>query len=225
MTTKFLFMLTHHDVTVANAIEVFEGIKNAGLECVGFKDIGLEEDELLKLIDLMKKEKMKTFMEVVSFSKEEHLKAANRASQLGVDYLIGGMPPYTKLMLEFLRKEGVKTKYFPYAGKIREHPCILDGTIEEIIQEAKEAEALGVDGINLLAYRYVGDIQQLLTRFREAVSVPVIIAGSIDSFERIDEVVSLKYWGFTIGGAVFEKKFVPKGSIREQLISVLKALE
>ena len=99
--TKFLFMLTHHDVTVANAIEVFQEIKNTGLECIGFKDIGLEEDELLKLIDLMKKEKMKIFLEVVSYSKEEHLKAAwggevwEKGFTLTLCYNAGNLPRRT----------------------------------------------------------------------------------------------------------------------------------
>ena len=39
------------------------------------------------------------------------------------------------------------------------------------------------------------------------VDAPVCIAGSIDSFERLDEVRKAAPWAFTIGGAFFENKF------------------
>ena len=39
--TEFIFMLTHHDVTVPNALEVIERIKDTGLRFIGCKDIGL----------------------------------------------------------------------------------------------------------------------------------------------------------------------------------------
>jgi len=43
---RLIFMLTHHDRTVPNALEVFEEIKDTGIQNVGFKDVGLPFEEL-----------------------------------------------------------------------------------------------------------------------------------------------------------------------------------
>ena len=49
---------------------------------------------------------------------------------------------------------GTGVRFYPYVGEVIDHPCLLRGTIEEVAQAARDAEEPGVDGINLLAYRY-----------------------------------------------------------------------
>jgi phosphoribosylformimino-5-aminoimidazole carboxamide ribonucleotide (ProFAR) isomerase len=98
----------------------------------------------------------------------------------------------------------------------------LRGTIDEIVTDGKRKEALGIDGINLLAYRYDGDVEGLITSLLKSVKVPVIVAGSIDSYERVDRMKKLRVDGFTIGGAILDKKFVPSGSLSDQIKAVLK---
>jgi hypothetical protein len=66
MTVAFIFMLTHHDVTVPHALALFEKVKGTGLRCVGCKDIGLNIQHMHQLFSKMKKTKMKTFLEVVT---------------------------------------------------------------------------------------------------------------------------------------------------------------
>jgi phosphoribosylformimino-5-aminoimidazole carboxamide ribonucleotide (ProFAR) isomerase len=58
-----------------------------------------------------------------------------------------------------------------------------------------------------------------------AVDIPVLVAGSINSLDRVREVAELGAWAFTIGGAIFEGRFSPDGSIRAQIEAVLDALE
>nr|MDO8100577.1 hypothetical protein [Candidatus Njordarchaeota archaeon] len=217
---EFIFMLTHSDMTIPNAIQVFEETKATGIRCIGFKDIGLPKEKLMKLVEMMKKKKMKTFLEVVSGSEEENLRSARVAVNLGVDYLIGGT--YPKQTLPAVKRSGIK--YFPYIGKIVGHPCLLRGTIDEIVDDARKVEKMGVDGINLLAYRYDGDVRKLITSVKKAVRVPLIIAGSIDSYERVREMLNLDVWAFTIGGAVLEKKFVPRGTLSDQIKAVLREI-
>ena len=62
-------------------------------------------------------------------------------------------------MQEILAGTGVK--FWPYVGQIVGHPCLLRGSIDEIVADTERAAALGVDGINLLAYRYDGDVEAL----------------------------------------------------------------
>ena len=219
--SNFIFMFTYNDVTVPNAIEVFEEVKETGIKCVGFKDIGLPVGKLKTLVNTLRKEKRIIFLEVVSETEEANIRSAKRAIELDVDYLIGGT--YVKPTLHLLKETHIK--YCPYVGKVVGHPCLLRGTISEISEDAKKVEALGVSGINLLAYRYDGDIDRLITSMLQAVNIPVIVAGSINSFERVKRVTELGVWGFTIGGAIFDKKFVPDGSLSDQITAVMNVVE
>jgi len=222
--TEFIFMLTHHDVTVPNALEVLEEVKDTGLRFIGCKDVGLSLNQYVELFSRIRKYGLTSFLEVVTYSEEEHFKGVNLALKVGVDNLIGGVPQYTKKTLEYLREKKSKIKYFPYIGKIVDHPCILQGSIEEIINDGKEAEALGVNGINLLLYRYTGDQKMLLNKAVKELKVPLIIAGNVTTFNQIEELKKNNIWAFTIGGAIFEKKFVEKGDIREQITAILNRL-
>ena len=218
---EFIFFLTYSDVTVYNAIDVFEKRKNTGIKYVGFKDVGLPKEKLLELHERMKKEGMTTFLEVVSATEEDNLRSAKMGIELGVDNLIGGT--YVRQTLLLLQDTNIK--YFPYIGKVIGHPCLLRGTIEEITRDARTVEDLGANGIDLLAYRYDGNPEHLIRTVQEAVRIPLIIAGSINSLERVRKMTELDVWAFTIGSAIFDKKFVPSGTLSDQITVVLKETE
>ena len=211
-------MLTKNDLTIQNALDVFDEIKDTGVRHIGFKDIGLPMDKLKILVQRMKKQDMRTYLEVVSESEEANVKSVKSALELGVDNLIGGS--YVEQTLKLMK--GKKLGVFPYIGKIVGHPCLLRGSIEEIVADGKKKKAMGIDGINLLAYRYDGNVEELITSVQKAVKVPLIVAGSIDSFERVRRMKDLKVDGFTIGGAILDKKFVLNGSLSDQMRAVLK---
>ena len=106
----------------------------------------------------------------------------------------------------------------PFVGKITGRPSVLEGTVEGMIKEANEYLARGVYGIDLLGYRYTGDSVHLNKEFVANVKAPVCIAGSVNSFARLDEIKSAAPWTFTIGGAFFENKF--EGTFEEQINKV-----
>jgi putative N-acetylmannosamine-6-phosphate epimerase len=54
----------------------------------------------------------------------------------------------------------------------------------------------------------------------KATNVPIVSAGSIDSYKRLAEVWDAGAWGFTIGSALFDKKFVPDGSFLDNTLTV-----
>lgn len=218
---EFIFFLTYNDVTVYNAIDVFEKRKNTGIKYVGFKDVGLPKEKLIELHERMKKAGMTTFLEVVSATEEDNLRSAKMGIELGVDNLIGGT--YVRQTLPLLQDTNIK--YFPYIGKVIGHPCLLRGAIEEITRDARTVEDLGVNGIDLLAYRYDGNPEHLIRSVQEAVKIPLIIAGSINSLERVRKMTELDVWAFTIGSAIFDKKFVPSGTLSDQITAVLKEIE
>jgi hypothetical protein len=48
------------------------------------------------------------------------------------------------------------------------------------------------------------------------------MAGSVRTFEQIEELRRANVWAFTVGGAIFEKRFVKQGTIRDQIVSVFQ---
>ena len=98
-------------------------------------------------------------LEVVSETEEATLASARAAAEIGPDYLIGGT--LIEPVQEIIAGTGHQVLPLRRAGSSG-HPCLLRGSIAEIADDARRAEALGVDGINLLAYRYDGDVDALV---------------------------------------------------------------
>jgi 2,4-dienoyl-CoA reductase-like NADH-dependent reductase (Old Yellow Enzyme family) len=214
-------MLTHQDKTVQNALELFERTKVFPIKHWGFKDVGLSPDEMQKVVAVMKDSGKTTFLEVVSLSEEEGLQGARLAVELGFDILMGTV--FYPSIADYLKDKPVL--YYPFPGHVHSHPSILDGEIEEIVAHARELEGYGVHGLDLLTYRYNGEAPSLLRQVVDATKVPVVSAGSIASFARIEEVWSAGAWGFTIGTAFFEKQFLPEGSFEENVQAVCSWLQ
>jgi hypothetical protein len=216
---EFIFMLTRDDRTIADARAVYEAIADTGVRHVGCKDVGLPRDELAALMDDIRANGHTSYLEVVSETDEDTLRSARVAAEIGPDYLIGGT--IIEPIQEILAGTGVR--FCPYIGKVIDHPCLLRGTVEEIVADARRAEALGVDGINLLAYRYDGDVDELVEAVVKATSLPIIAAGSVDSAERIHALGERGVWAFTIGTAALDGKLVPGAQLADQLTYILDA--
>jgi hypothetical protein len=221
MMPKLILMFTLNDMTVTNAVEVFEEIKDLPVDFYGFKELGLQPEKMKILNDKIHGAGVKSFLEVVEYEEDKILEPAAMAVEMGFDYLMGTV--YFPSIWKIIDK---KINYFPFCGKIYDRPSILDGTIEEIAADAKKIEAAGANGFDLLAYRYIEPdrVNELVMAVQNAVKVPIVSAGSINSFERLQETIDQGVWGFTIGGAFFEKKFVPKGTYRDNVIAVLEKL-
>ena len=127
----------------------------------------------------------------MSETEEDTLASARAAAEIRPDYLIGGT--LIEPVQEILAGTGVK--FWPYVGQIVGHPCLLRGSIDEIVADTERAAELGVDGINLLAYRYDGDVEALTRAVVGATDLPVICAGSVDSAERIRALDGLRRLG------------------------------
>lgn len=222
--TKLIFMLTRNDVTIPNALETLEEVKDTGLQCIGCKDIPLELDQYIELFRKIRSHGLKSFLEIVTYNEKEHFRGVDLGLKIGADYIIGGMPKYTEKTLSYLKTKKSEIAFYPYIGDVVDHPCILQSSIDDILEDGKEAERLGVDGVNLLLYRYVGDQEVLLNEVIKKLTVPVIIAGDIKNFEQIQEIKRKSIWAFTIGSAIFNREFDRGKGIREQIIAVLSKL-
>ena len=200
---ELIVMLTHNDKTVPDAIEVFEAAKDAPAKYWGFKEVGLPADKMKTLVEMMKAAGKTTFLEVVAYTEEECIEGAKIGADCGFDALCGTL--YFESVHQIAKAAGMK--YMPFVGQIHDRPSILEGTIEGMIEEANALADKGVDGIDLLAYRYTGDPEELAARFVASVKVPVCLAGSIKSFARLDKMLEIGPWSYTIGSAFFEREF------------------
>ncbi len=216
MKPELIVMLTHQDETVKNALELFEACKDLPVKHWGFKDVGLPADQMKALVKRMKQSGKVTFLEVVSLSEAEGLAGAQLAVEAGFDVLMGTV--YYDSIHAYLKDKPLK--YYPFPGHVYGHPSILGGTIEAIVEHARSLEAKGVHGLDLLGYRYTGDAHKLLQEVVKATSIPIVCAGSIATLKRIAEVWQAGAWGFTIGSAFFDQKFVDGGSLRENIQAV-----
>ena len=156
------------------------------------------------LVARMKAAGKTTFLEVVDYTEEGCVAGAEIGARCGFDVLMGTM--YFDSVKAVADKAGMK--YMPFVGQISGRPSILEGTIEGMIEEANTlVDTKGVTGFDLLGYRFTGDAVKLNAEFVKHVRGNVCLAGSVASFQRLDEVKATGAWAFTIGGAFFEKKF------------------
>ena len=216
---EFIFMLTRDDVTLKDAREVYASVAGTGIRHVGCKDVGLSTEELEGLMDDIRSHGHETWIEVVSETEEATLASARAAAEIRPDHLIGGT--LIEPVQEILAGTGVR--FWPYVGQIVGHPCLLRGSIEDIVADTRRAATLGVDGINLLAYRYDGDVEALVRAVVAATDLPVICAGSVDSVDRIRTLDACGAWGFTIGTAALDGALVDGAPLSGQLQAALEA--
>ena len=216
MKPELIVMLTYNDKTVENTLELFEEMKDTPVIHWGFKDVGLPAEKMKEAVDSMNSAGKTTYLEVVSLTEEEGLAGAKLAVECGFDVLMGTV--FFDSINDYIKDKPIK--YYPFPGHVHSHPSILDGTIDEIVEHARSMEAKGVDGMDLLTYRYTGDAPALLKAIVEATNVPIVSAGSIDSYDRIAEVRDTGAWGFTIGTAFFDKKIIPEGTFKDNMMAV-----
>ena len=216
---NLIVMLTHNDRTVENAYEIFDKCKNSKAKFWGFKEEPLPIDQMKKLYAYMKECGKTTFLEVVEYTEEKGFEGAKMAVECGCDILMGTM--FFDSINEYCKENNIK--YMPFVGEVVERPSILKGSIESMVDEANKCLEKGVYGFDLLGYRYTGDAVELNKKFVEQVKAPVCIAGSINSYKRLDEIKDANPWAFTIGGAFFENKF--DGTFSEQINKVCDYME
>lgn len=200
---QLIVMLTYNDRTVDNAYDIFDQCRNSQAQFWGFKEEPLPLPEMKRLYAHMKACGKTTFLEVVAYTEPACLAGAQMAVECGCDVLMGTI--FSDAVNDFCRTHGLK--YMPFVGEISERPSVLRGSLEGMIAEAREYLAKGAYGIDLLGYRYEGDAAALNKAFTAAIDAPVCLAGSVNSFQRLDEVKDAAPWAFTIGSAFFDQCF------------------
>lgn len=213
---ELIVMLTQNDRTVENAAAVYEACRNTKAAFWGFKEDGLPLPEMQKLFARMREDGKRTALEVVTYTETEGLAGARMAAACGCELLMGTM--FSGEISRFCADHGLA--YLPFVGRITGRPSVLSGSLEEMVDEARAALEGGAAGIDLLGYRYTGDAAKLNRDFVAALDAPVVLAGSVNSYARLDEVREAGPWAFTIGSAFFEGRF--GGTFAEQIDRVVE---
>jgi hypothetical protein len=211
---ELIVMLTHNDRTVEHAFQVFDQCKHARAAVWGFKEEGLPFAQMKDLFSHMKACGKTTALEVVAYTEAECRKGAELAAACGCDILMGTV--FSDSINEFCKQAALK--YMPFVGAISGRPSVLTGTLDGMLKEARRYLEKGVYGIDLLGYHYTGDAPALNKGFISQISAPVCLAGSINSYRRLDEVKDAAPRFFTIGSGFFEQKF--GGGFQEQIDKV-----
>lgn len=200
---ELIVMLTYNDYTSLKAPEVFEQCTASKARYWGFKEKPLPRPEMVALCRRIRECGKVPVLEVVAYTEAEGLEGARVAAECGFGMLLG--TKYFDSISHYCRERGIE--YLPYVGEITGRPSVLTGTAARMVAEGRECVAGGADGVNLLGYRYTGDPVALNREVVSGLEAPVCIAGSIDSFRRLDEVKEAGARYFTIGSAFFDGKF------------------
>ena len=200
---ELIVMLTYNDYTVENAYEVFESCKYSDVKYWGMKEKGIELEQMKQLFSTFKKYGKTGVLEVVAYTEQEGLHGAEIAAECNCDILLG--TKFYDSINRFCKENNIK--YMPFVGGVSGRPSVLSGNTEEIVMQASEYIKKGIYGIDLLSYRYNGDSVFLSEELVKRTDSHVCIAGSINSYERLDQIIDISPDYFTIGGAFFEHRF------------------
>jgi DNA-binding NarL/FixJ family response regulator len=219
MACDFIFMLTHSDRTIPDAADRVPDALRAGVRHIGFKDVGLSFAGLRRLARTIRAAGATLYLEVVSLDARSEEASARAAVELGVDVLMGGTRP--EMVLPVLAGTGIR--YYPFPGQVVSYPSVLVGTADAIVESARQLAAMdGVHGLDLLAYRFQGDVPDLIGQVcRAVVPKPVMVAGSIDRPERIAAVIAAGAAGFTVGTAALDGIFPARSSALSDQLAYL----
>jgi 4-hydroxythreonine-4-phosphate dehydrogenase len=219
MACDFIFMLTHTDRTIPDAADRVPDALRAGVRHIGFKDVGLAFAGLRRLAHTIRAAGATLYLEVVSLDAQSEEASARAAVELGVDVLMGGTRP--EMVLPVLAGTGIR--YYPFPGQVVSYPSVLVGTADAVVESARHLAAMdGVYGLDLLAYRFQGDVPDLIGQVCRAVAPkPVMVAGSIDRPERIAAVIAAGAAGFTVGTAALDGIFPARSSALSDQLAFL----
>jgi hypothetical protein len=219
----FILMLTRNDRTIEDAEGVVDAACDLGVRHMGFKDVGVPYATMQELAARIRRRGGVCYLEVVSATRDAMLRSLEVGRALGADRILGGtdLPAASRIL-------GDLSRYFPFPGRPVGHPTRLGGSAALVAEHTRAARAMGCGGVDLLAFRATEAEPLELVRAARA-ALPggtLIVAGSVNSKERIHALAAAGVDAFTIGSAVFDGAFSPtKGSLRGQILDILDACD
>jgi methylglyoxal synthase len=205
MAFDFILMLTENDRTIADARARLDEALEGGVRHIGFKDVGLPLPELRALATAIRDAGGRSYLEVVSLDAESEMASARAAVDLDVDVLLGGTR--AEDVTAITRHHPIR--YYPFPGRITGHPSVLEGPEAAISwpPHARLRRWNMCTGSTCWPTGIPETCPQLMASVSAAVAKPVIVAGSIDSAERVEAAATSGAQGFTVGTAALAGAF------------------
>ncbi len=217
---ELIVMLTNQDETIPNATSVFLENKDAPVNFWGIKSAPLPANQINQFFETVHKANKFGALESVTYTEREGLDDAKKAADCGCDLFMG--TKYFDSINDFCKTHNIK--YMPFIGNPSEVPSILTDSWEDILKDARLCFSKGTYGVDFLAYRHIANASEILQKVQEHIpEFKTCIAGSVDSFEKIQEIKKVEADFFTIGSAFFENKF--NGTLSEQIQKVVNFLK
>jgi hypothetical protein len=219
----FIFMLTQHDRTVGNCLDVLRQIEGLGVAHIGFKDVGVDRPTMVELVRGIKAAGATSYLEVVSTSAADIVRSLEAANDLGVDRVLGGTD-----IVAAKRILGDLGRYFPFPGIPVGHPTRLGGSPDLVADQCRQMREAGCGGVDLLAFRATeAEPMALIHAARRALpDRTLMVAGSVNSADRIHALAKAGVDAFTIGSAVLDHSFAAgMRSVDGQIGAVIAACQ
>lgn len=218
--SKLIVMLTYNDKTVENALEIFNECKNLDVDFWGIKTDPLPLEKMSEFVQAVHAINKIAVFESVCYTEEEGISDARKAAHCKCDILMGTV--FSNTINSYCKENGIK--YMPFIGRPSLVPSILNGTPEEIAADINSAITNGTFGVDFLAYRHTKNAKTILDQVLTSNNkTNICIAGSVDSFKKLDQIKKLNASFFTIGSAFFNKRF--GNSIPEQIEKVINYIK
>lgn len=200
---ELIVMLTYNDYTIPNAVEIFAACRESPARYWGAKEEGIDREALKTLFAAIREAGKIAVLEVVAYEEEACIRGARLAVECGCHMLLG--TKYFDSVNVLCRENGIR--YLPFVGSVSGRPSVLEGSAGEMVAETQDYKAKGIFGVDLLGYRYAGDSSSLCAAVLADSALPVCLAGSINSMERLCAVRSMRPDFFTIGSAFLDRCF------------------
>jgi hypothetical protein len=156
MAFDFILMLTENDRTIADARARLDEALEGGVRHIGFKDVGLPVADLRAPCPRRSGRPGggPTWRSSASMPTARWHPPAPPSISMSM-CLLGGTR--AEKVTDITRHHPVR--YYPFPGRITGHPSVLEGPASDIVASARALAALEhVHGLDLLAYRYTGDV-------------------------------------------------------------------
>ncbi len=215
----FILMLTERDVTIPDAIEVYETVTGTGLHYVAFKDVGADRGMLEDLTAAVNEDGLLTLLEIADVTEAGQDAGVDLALQLGVDIIVGTWRPESAAVIESVKQSA----YFPFLGSLSGSPLQLQGSPADLAAQMSELAAnAGVAGAVLMPYRQKEHSpDELMPSVIRAADLPILIAGGVESSEQIMAIDRAGAWGFTMGAGALKLRHEDAGSVRRKVLETL----
>jgi hypothetical protein len=217
---NFVLMLTEKDMTIPDAVDVYEKLSVDELRIIAFKDVGTDPHMAKDLTEAAHADGRSVLLELADMSDAGQERGYQMALDLGVDRVVGAWQP--KVAHAFA---GSGTpEYWPFVGSLSGSPLVLDSSPDALAAEAERLSATdGVRGMVLMPYRQSSyDPVLLMKRTASAAAVPFLIAGGVRDAAQITDIAGAGAWGFTMGGAALADRHDDPESVTERVSEIIR---